>query len=283
MTTPHKMPIEEFGEKLIATEDLDPLYVGLAEARLPRDQLYRWLLAYLCFYHAGAASFISEWEGTDYWHFMKAAAHNKYAPRDPALHWASSVIPDFTRWPRGAERRHFRGVKCSRAMDWLAERYRQPENAIYSLSGLSLEDTRRAIQAWPLFGPWISFKTVDLLERVARWPLSIPEDLVLIYDEPRAALTLLHQQNGLSSEENFQRVTAYFSKWKAPPTYDRPCGAAESETVLCKWKSYYGGHYYLGKDIREQREGLHGWGGTASLLLANYPEEVRNDYGVMLL
>ena len=33
----------------------------------------------------------------------------------------------------------------------------------------------------------------------------------------------------------------------------------EVETILCKWKSHMGGHYPLGNDLHEIREGMTPW------------------------
>ena len=76
MTT---MDIRDFGDALIETQDLDPIYSAITGARLPKPQLYRLLLAYWCFYHLGAASWISEWEGKQFWDWMRSAAENKTA------------------------------------------------------------------------------------------------------------------------------------------------------------------------------------------------------------
>lgn len=44
------------------------------------------------------------------------------------------------------------------------------------------------------------------------------------------------------------------------------CGVQEAETVLCKYKSYRNGHYFVGKDTKEIRYALKGWGATANHL-----------------
>jgi hypothetical protein len=49
---------------------------------------------------------------------------------------------------------------------------------------------------------------------------------------------------------------------------------AEVETILCKAKSCWHRKYWIGKDIKEVRHGLEGWGETANLLLKHMPNEV---------
>jgi len=244
-----------FGERLIVTGDLDPVYIAIANARLPDPQLCRLLMAYWCYYSLGASAWLSEHEGADYWRWMRTAAVNQ------------EPLPFGTnRWPRAAERRHFRGQKCVNAIDWLSAQ--SAEITVHNLAGLdTAENIMQSVKTWPMFGPWISFKIVDMIERVYGAPIDIPASIPLMYDEPRAALDLL-------PEDAYERLLKHFSGLRAPPAYDRPCGPSEVETILCKFKSFLGGHYAAGKDIREVRHGLIGWGKTADRLLAAMPKEV---------
>lgn len=286
-----KLGIQEFGDALIRTRDLDPVYVGLVGAKLDKPQLARWLLAYWCFYHVGAASFLSEWEGGDFWHFMKAAAENQYGPADPSLHWLPNRVPHVpadSRWPRAAERRHFRGEKCVQAIRWLQnESAGIPEAPVMDLTrgcppNLSEKDIMARVQLWPMFGPWIAFKAADMMERVWGLPVQFDRNLGLMYEEPRAALTMMLSNRvvdvevpGTRLDETwyYNRLLTYFSPRTAPPG-GRPCGPQEVETILCKWKSHMGGHYWVGKDVHEQRQALVGWGETAERVLRAYPSEV---------
>jgi len=140
------------------------------------------------------------------------------------------------------------------------------------------------VQEWPQFGPWIAFKAADMLERCAGSSLTFPHDLGVIYKEPREALDILSETEGATPTDGrspyviWEDLLAYFADWKAPPDRAggefRACGVQEVETVLCKWKSHRNGHYRVGKDIREVREALHGWGATAERMLAAMPAEV---------
>lgn len=259
------MDIIPFGESLIKTEDLDPVYIGLYGAQLPRPQLYRWLLAYFCYYHAGVASFISEAEGAKYWYWMKIAAGNV------------QPSPLGERWPRAAERRHFRGEKCVRAVEWFA--VAAPEHWVRSIvewrnERWLLQAVMNEVGGWPMCGPWIAFKAADMLERLGLAPVAFPSDTGLFYKEPAAALRLLVEMEGGSVKDHWNRLSFTFQVLSAPPRYERPCGPAEVESVLCKWKSHTRGHYPIGKDIREVRHALKGWGATAERMLVAMPEEV---------
>jgi hypothetical protein len=258
-----------FGEKLIETEDLDPVYCALVRAKLPKKQLYRLLLAYFCYYHLGASARLSEATGDDFWELMLIAARNRLC--DP-----SEIDPDLPegRWPRGAERRHFRGSKCVAAVEELSED--PPERFVSTLveavgqGETSLATVMRWIQQRPMMGPWIAFKAADLLERVLSVSIVFPNDLTLFYKEPRAALDLLD----IPAEEANAKLLKHFGRFKAPPRYERFCNSQEIETIACKTKSYWGGHYHLGKDVHEIRKGLAGWGETATKLLNVMPKEI---------
>jgi hypothetical protein len=277
--TVKKYPIRdviEFGEQLIKTEDLDPVYNALVGAKLPDKQLKRLLLAYFCFYHLGAAAWLSEWEGEEFWGLMENAASNEIPPN------MNGELPG-ERWPRGAERRHFRGDKCVAAVKKLREfSYGKneegvgdvPEYFIGMLAAMggvvTLEGFMKTVRAFPLFGPWVAFKAADVLERVMGVPIEFPNELVFIYKEPRAALDLLPDP----TEVTVLELLEHFKAFLAPPRYERQCNIQEVETILCKWKSSIGGHYWIGKDIYEVRKGLIGWGETADLLHAVMPRKV---------
>lgn len=271
-----KQDIITFGHALLSTEDLDPLYVGLHALQLPQDQLYRWLVAYWCFYHVGFASWASEREGADFWGAMLEAGKNKSSPRFYNLPSA--------RWPRAAERRHFRGQTCVTALRWMTLAFPRPEDLVRSIIISSMESGRwsqsavmRETQKLPLFGPWISFKVADMLERVEGVPIEFDENIGLIYHEPLAGLKLWAEWCGetpaLTVERHYAGLLEEFAGVPAPPVTPegRGVGPQEVETILCKWKSYMGGHYYVGKDIKEHRAALQGWGCTAEMLLEAYP------------
>jgi hypothetical protein len=59
--------IYTFGDDLIRSRDLDPVYCALYGAQLSEAQLGRLLLAYLALYHIGFAAWLSEHEGEQYW------------------------------------------------------------------------------------------------------------------------------------------------------------------------------------------------------------------------
>lgn len=278
-----KLRIEEFGRALILTEDLDPIYSALVEARksgaYTKPQLDRWLIAYWCFYHAGVASFMSEMEGTEFWHWMMRAAENE------------QESPAGGRWPRGSERRHFRAKNATAAIYHLAKTWgAYPEDMVAYLSapeapgvGLTFKVVSGRAQENVSFGPWIGFKVADMVERVLGVPVSFDNASVFMFKDPeKAAMMLWEEREGRNYPAGAKpkrdvilgNVTRYlineFRDLKAPPLFDRPINIQEVETVLCKWKSHINGHYPLMNDIDEINEGLTGWDCKAARDFANY-------------
>lgn len=294
-----RLDIETFGSHLLESGDLDPVYIALHRMELPEAHRARWLIAYWCLYHVGAACFISEREGRDFWMALRAAARNEAENPSPV---------EGGRWPRGSERRHWRGEQASKAVRDLMGMYMdRPEAMVERLASTSLSSSEAAYgtealetlpfalvasraQAHRSFGPWISFKIADMIDRLGIAPVSFDNAAVFMFDDPRkAALNLARLKAGLAPEVKFKdegavisQVVAYleghFRDRTAPPTHDRPVGLQEVETILCKWKSHQNGHYPLNNDIVEINEGLHPWlehSLTAKEFLHHMPEPLR--------
>jgi hypothetical protein len=154
-----------FGAQLISTEDLDPVYCAIVGARIEGDQLARLLVAYCLYYHLGLAAWLSDHSQEDFWDAALEAARNE------------TPSPLGGRWPRGTERRHFRGQKAIGAIETLARRY-SPTDLLEELKrARDLDAIIATVTEWPMCGPWIAFKLADLMERVARSPVTFPSDL----------------------------------------------------------------------------------------------------------
>lgn len=254
-----KMNVEEFGRQLIETGDLDPVYIALAGCEWPEEKLHRWLMAYWCFYHAGAASYISDAEGDEYWQRMVIAAQNTYG------------CPVGDRWPRASERRHFRGEKCIRAVHALREDGLDNIFGRLERAAPDYQAVAKEVGSWPQFGPWMAFKVADMLERVCGVPVDFNLNSVTMFDDPKkAALMVWRKHAGLPDsarskvpDQTIKAVVHHLivelGDLSAPPARDRPVDYQEVETVLCKWKSHMNGHYPVGNDIREIRRGLEAW------------------------
>lgn len=262
-----RLDIYAFGEHLLESGDLDPVYIGLAEAELDPDHLARWLLAYWCFYHVGAASYISDAIGPVFWDRMAIAATN------------SLPAPGGGRWPRGSERRHFRGRAATDAVDRLGSRFGSPHAIMSYLldgiepggDGLPFAEVAARAKGLPLFGPWIAFKVADMLDRLGLAEVDFDQASVFMFADPvKAALIFWRQKLGLPEtakprdqthviNEVVSHLIAHFAGHTAPPTHERAVALQEIETILCKWKSHLNGHYPLYNDINEIQHGLLEW------------------------
>jgi hypothetical protein len=273
-----RLGIEEFGRQLLTTGDLDPLYIALARAGLSVGERARWLVAYWCFYHAGASSFLCQYEGPEFWSAMMRAAVNQEAS------------PLGGRWPRAAERRHFRGQQACAAVDQLTRRYgSQPERMVSfiaaSHSGMesqSFGSIAARVAFHKGFGPWISFKVADMLDALNIMPVRFDRAEVFMYETPRASALALSEtmspRDGASEDDRVRSVLEYlqaeFSDLRCPHRMDRGVEMQELETVLCKHKSHMKGHYPLLNDIREISHGLAEWAPVSQVarqLLAAMP------------
>lgn len=258
-----RLAIEPFGRHLLRSGDLDPIYLALHRVEWDFAQKKRWLVAYWCFYSAAVASYLSTpGHEADFWQWMKKAAENT----EPCV---------AGRWPRGHERRHFRGAQGVRAVAELAERYPHPEQMVDALvlGGHHFKDVAQIAMGHRGFGPWISFKICDMLDRCMSWQVLFDRDDVFMFDSPKeAALMLWAERAGYSGSVYVRpkdekgavntvvdHLCQVFKSYKAPPLDDRPVNIQEVETILCKWKSHLSGHYPLNNDIDEINVGLRPW------------------------
>lgn len=260
----------EFARQLIQTGDLDPIYVALNGAGYDRDQKLRWLCAYIAFYHAGVACFMSEHKGIDFWSWMTKAAENTWE------------TPLGTRWPRSSERRHFRGRQaCWAISDWV-ERCRdgQPEAMFSYIAGCNpggdtLERTMDRAREYRSIGGWAAFKCADLVDACLDARLDQGDLGPFLYDTPRAGFAMMATLWGMTtypgdtlerqmsvSMAAMNRLREQLSDLAPPHKPGQPIDNFVLETVACKWKSHIGGHYPPGKDLREIAEGLRPWAGV---------------------
>lgn len=267
------LSLEEFGNELLRTQDLDPVYVALHGVNISNAQLRRLCLTYWCVYHLGVAAKLSTLTGRSYWTALMEVAVNKSAPGEPKP------------WPRGAERRHFRGAQAVAAVVDLAARYKTPEHAVAAM--LEPGDGARPtfggvsarVQEHQGFGPWIAFKIADMSERVLGYDTDFTNCELGIYKDPRQGAALARfgdWKHPITDPELKETVDLWVAHWrkkraKAPPKNDRLVNVQEIETIFCKYKSHVKGHYPPLKDTTELRHGLVGWGPLAHQLLEALP------------
>lgn len=273
------MDIVTFGDALLRTGDLDPVYVAVHKAGLDRPTLHRLVLAYWCFYHLGHAAHLAEIkQPKKFWEAMMTSAVNAGEPKP---------------WPRGAERRHFRGAQAVDAMKELVAKYKTADDAVAGMLGSTERPTYSSVSAAAQshrgFGQWIAFKIADMSERVLGYPTDFNDCHLGIYKDPRqgAAVYFQEQMRGrqidgalwdypILDTELEEAVHHAVNLWrkkraKAPPTGDRLVNVQEIETIFCKYKSHLKGHYPVGKDTLEIGHGLEGWGDLAQQLKRGLP------------
>ena len=227
------------------SEDLDPIYVMLKRADLPRPILYKWLLAYWCLYNATSAARVVE-------------AADREEPRQYYTVLCGAVIEN---WPHGFERRHFRGKKAIDAVSELS-RFGSPKFIVESFMAPTLAQVATNVMSHQQFGPWIAWKIADMIERILGMPVSFDDACLAMYRDPVMGAALLkfgdkHAPiNAGEVNEVVEQVLTELSPFKAPPSYDRPLNIQEVETLLCKYKAHVGGHYPLGNDSHEIKKGL---------------------------
>ncbi len=261
--TYEKLSVEAFGAALLESGDLDPVYIALTKCEWPEERLRKWLMSYWCFYHPGSASYMADATTEEtFWALMTQAAEN------------DAPAPMGGRWPRASERRHFRGGKAAQAVTGLRSRGLADIFAGLDTRAPDYSQLSKYINSWPQFGPWMAFKVADMLERCCGTPVDFNLGSVTMFDDPKKAAVMVWKAKlghdpytdkirpkdpELAIREVVEYLIGHYTGWSAPPALDRPVGYQEVETILCKWKSHMNGHYPLGKDTKEIREGLAEW------------------------
>jgi hypothetical protein len=280
-----RLSIVDFGRHLLQTQDLDPVYTTIEAAQLGPRTKAQLCLAYWCYYNLGLAAHIAEApDSRSFWNLMMAAAVN-------------ADKPDGSKpYPRGSERRHFRGAQAITAVQELMFKY--PRGAEQALSGFIRPDAQGrytygsvadSVQTHRGFGPWIAFKIADMSERVLGYDTDFSDCHLDIYKDPRqgAAVAYIYlnpltpYSDGpwnypITDDQLKWTVDQYVSlfrgmDFRAPPTWNRDVNVQEVETIFCKYKSHLKGHYPLNKDSIELRHALQGWGDLAQHLSQHTP------------
>ena len=157
----------------------------------------------------------------------------------------------------------------------MRDQYPDPSIMVADIVGcgvaLDVGTVMKRAQAHYLFGPWISFKVADMIDRVLGYHVDFDHGHMFMFKDPvKAALMLWRQHNKLGDNAKpkdqsyvlelvVANLSAMFMTHTAPPLHDRPVGFQEIETILCKWKSHMNGHYPLWNDIDEINHGIDPW------------------------
>ena len=270
--TAERLGVAEFGRILVESGDIDPLYFALVGTRMPRAQLARWLVCYWCYYNAGLSCWASEQEE---WTVLDKIARGG------------------TDYPRGSERRHFRGAFAVESVRRLREQFTDAEEMLEWLvaDGYRATAVMARIKGLYGFGEWIKWKVPDMLERLGLYPIEFVEgDVRYMFDSSLKGAYLVHEKhatrgNGQSPTSKLLWAHRYVLQTveglKAPPQRDRALNVQETETIFCKWKSHLGGHYPLYKDTHEIYHGLARYEG-ACVTARRMRKAMRDVFGGLL-
>jgi Amino acid:DNA transferase len=264
-----KLDIFPFGKQLLESKDIDPIYVILNRAELGPELKARWCVAYWCLYHPGVASYIAQAATHDeFWLRLGGAARN--SPKNPP--------PVGDRWPRGKERRHWRGQNALDSQTDLVTRYFARAGKFIDLAMHHREYKGLAnfVESHRGFGPWMSFKVADMMEQCWGHPVEFQGAEVFMFKDPKeAALMLWRRVTGHEPTvkvKDPEAAIAHMVRYLQvnlghleAPNGKRKVGLQEIETVLCKWKSHQRGHYPLNNDLRDIRSQLAEWASVSSL------------------
>jgi hypothetical protein len=246
----------DFGRGLLSTGDLDPVYLMHQRAALSLEMRRRWSFGYWLFYHAGVASRLAE--ADSFWTVAQQAQDEK--------------------WPRGTERRYFRGGQSQTALTELSRLYPDPARAVEWVAGPPGEPqtyytvSKRA-KTWRSFGEWIGFKVADMVDAVLETPVdfSVGDPEHMFFDAPRKGAAIVVAEHGLpGNTTNSHRAVTFLREHlghhPAPHAPHRTVQVQEYETILCKYKSHLNGHYPLGHDTKHLKAALSNWGPLATEL-----------------
>lgn len=249
------LSVYDFGQQLLETNDLDPIYVMLWEAKFPREKLQKWLLSYWCHYHAGTASWTVD--QNSFWDALMAVAGSKD-------------------YPRSSERRHFRGNSALKSvLDLQKQSVSERLNPITNGTTIPAIDLMKYVRQWYGFGPWIAFKVADMVERLDLAQVDFSIGDIQLFDSPREGAELLYQETNGNSDNGYANVVQWainqilnaLGDYLAPPRCERGINIQEAETILCKWKSYRNGHYQVGEDVESLKKSLKVFDSPTNLFL----------------
>ena len=232
------MNFADFSRVLIESGDLDPDYIFINK---------------VCEKNGWGNERKAEWIAA------KSVIYNSIGELEFLLHGKNFDDVDY-----GNERRKH---KRNAELFWNALYHNaQAHQGFYSMFSKVHEDANIALKQLQKFqgiGPWAAWKILDLLNCCLGFNFDFKNvDFRLAYEYPIRGMLLVAGED----EERYKKVSdeLYESsmnevyrqleeggilKCAAPPEYIRNINMQEIETCLCKYHSYYHGHYKAGEDI----------------------------------
>lgn len=235
---------QKFAKATIETNDLDPTYVFLwnAKKELGEQWAARFAVHYLCFYDMGGAIQVAnDTNGASFW---------------------PVVLDNYDKWPRGTERRHSRG-DLGRFYATNLSKHGTPDHILsrmYAPTYTGLVKLFRTEFVNCGFGTYFQWKVLDFQERIWERPISVSLDEAAKYcpeDPVKCARKLWPDK---SFKDALADVTDEISQYLAPPSGNRPCSYQEAETILCMLKGYFiTKQHTIGDDVDSKYKQLKDW------------------------
>lgn len=248
---------DDYAKVDFAIGDNDPVYFAVYRANSVYGPAWaaRFCVAMLAYYHMGTAVQAADREGPAFWEYLESV---------------------YGTAPRGAARRHFRGVAGIQSLQSM-KKFAPMPNDFFNLmedTYLGVKDTCRKRLVG--FGPYFWLKIADYMDRCLGLEIidyyGLGQNLSKV---PAEATQVLYPK--FSIPEAFDAACNQLSRhgFLAPPTYDRIVGPAEVETILCDWLHAKNGTNWLGADLIIKRQALFGYGEKAQQMAEWLPPVVK--------
>lgn len=222
----------EHAQKLIKTEELDPVYVLMSRAQIPMEMKGRFFTALWMFYDETTALELSVFEGPDFWR---------------------QALKKYETARRATERRHFRGtggLRCLESMQKFVGSER-PENFTHNLFAPTYMGVKQKVEKYLWgFGDYFVWKIADVQDRVFGFACDFDEAYSYLPKLAKKGFLLIEQQAeeevgaSFGSLEEVARDCVKYAQQSglmAPPSYDRLVTIQEIETVACSWRKINSG------------------------------------------
>lgn len=238
---------EEFMFVDIVTGDSDPVYWAIARAKgdiaFGPQWATRFCVAMLAYYHTGVAFQAAEISnGDEFWNYLTEG---------------------FAKFPRGSERRHFRGANGAVALATMRNWAPDPHDFFTKFTSdrtdywmIRNKCEKHLIQ----FGPYFQLKVCDYMDRCLDLPIASFAGLNKnLPTEPSRALEVMFP--GVHPTDSFLTLCKRIDSAciVAAPDFKRAAGPAEVETSLCGWKTTKFSGNWMGADIADKRAALTGF------------------------
>ena len=256
---------EDYAKVDFALGDNDPVYFAVVNAanNWGVNWATKFCVGMLTYYHMGTAVKAADLDGEEFWKYLR------------------HVYPDA---PRGAARRHFRGVAGLESLKRMEKLSPNPVDFFTKFPQTYLGIKSVCVnQLWG-FGPYFFLKIADYMDRCLDLKIHSYDGLENNLSKvPAQATQVLYPD--FRVPQAFQASVTRLQKLElmAPPHYDRLIGPAEVETILCDWLHAKNGTNWLGADLIVKRQALAGYGPKSQRMAEWLPPRVARDRFILEL